>query len=167
MHAKPVDAVDDVSARDDADGYRKERDRYADGDIPENNLRTRFPNQMEYRRNVLKGPQTIAPRASVLLCRASHFSAETAYVFFAIHGLELRLPFGRRMSSRKSEKYKTLRSGTKAIRVLRRVLGEWLLCFPVNAMRASGGTLFTLIELEEETLIDSLHSRDERMGTIR
>ena len=53
MKPDVVHAVDDVADNDaDADGQKRNND--ADGNVPENNRRPRFPNKMEHRRNVLK-----------------------------------------------------------------------------------------------------------------
>ena len=53
-----IDAVDNVAA-DDADADRKKRDDDADGDVPEDDRRPGFPNEMKHRRNVLERAQTV------------------------------------------------------------------------------------------------------------
>ncbi len=68
MKADAVDAVDDV-ADDDAYPNGKKRNNETGSDVPGDNRRTRFPNEMEHWRNVFERPHPICPRATMLFRR--------------------------------------------------------------------------------------------------
>ncbi len=55
-----IHAVDDVAA-DDADAHGQKGNDDADGDVPENDGGTGFPNEVENRGDIFEGPQPIAP----------------------------------------------------------------------------------------------------------